>query len=93
MKLARVFKIKCLEDLICKFVLQRLEKFDLKAKGYQLNELMDLTKVSYEFNLNETIKNKCIDLLTKSRSEIIQTELWDEFASDYPRIVSDMLAR
>jgi hypothetical protein len=88
-----VFKIKCLEDLICKFVSQRLEKFDIKAKGYQLNELIDLTKVSYEFNLSETIKNTCIDLLTKSRSEIIQTELWDEFAIAYPRIVSDMLAK
>lgn len=92
-QLARVFKIRCLEDLICKFVLQRLEKFDLKAKGFQLNELIDLTRVSYEFNLSETIRSKCIDLLTKSRGEIIQTEAWDAFASAYPRIVSDMLAR
>ena len=92
-QLARGFKIKCLEDLICKFVFQRLEKFDLKARGFQLNELIDLTKVSYEYNLRDEIKIKCIDLLTKSRNEIIQTEAWDTFASSYPKIVSDMLAR
>ena len=83
-----------MEDLVCKFITQRLEKLEAsKSRGLQINELINLTKVAYDFKLDDKIRNKCIDLLSANRGEIIQTEAWDIFAIDYPSIVSDMLAK
>ncbi len=92
-QLARAFGIKCLDDLVCRFIENRLEKYEKNEKASRLYELINFAKVAYSYGLREDIKSRCIDLLSSSRNEIIQTEEWDKFANEFPSIVADMLTR